>query len=275
MSGYRQDQQRRNLREGTIERQARTLYQFAAWLQPRTLLQAGETEITEWLDSRGLSARSRYTYLAILHAFYKWAVRTGHMERNPVEEIQRPRLPRLLPRPIRDEDLALALDQADDRMRAWLSLAAYQGFRCFEIANVRREHIRERDDPPKILVENGKGGHQGVLPLAAETESALLRYGLRSGYLFTREDGRPYLPGTISTYGARYLHSLGIEATMHQLRHWFLSRVYDDTKDIRLTQEMARHADVSTTSIYVEFDHTAAAKVIRGIKVRRPPPSLL
>jgi hypothetical protein len=51
---------------------------------------------------------------------------------------QRPssKTPRLLPRPITDEALSIALDSADDAMRALLALGAFAGLRAAEIAGL-------------------------------------------------------------------------------------------------------------------------------------------
>lgn len=47
----------------------------------------------------------------------------------------------------------------------------------------------------------------------------------------------------------------GIEKiiTFHSLRHTALTRLYEKTKDIRLVQEVAGHANISTTMIYTHI----------------------
>ena len=39
----------------------------------------------------------------------------------------------------------------------------------------------------------------------------------------------------------------------HLLRYTYLTRLYSQTKDLRLVQEVAGHADISTTQIYTHI----------------------
>ncbi len=50
----------------------------------------------------------------------------------------------------------------------------------------------------------------------------------------------------------------------HMLRHTFATEFYRQTKDIRLTQKMLGHADLSTTMIYTHVVDEDAEKAMRG-----------
>lgn len=257
------DQQRRNLSPGTIARRQRVLLAFEGFLEVRPE-DATRSQIETWLDTCSLTGRSRHVYLSTLHCFYEFCQREGIRGDDPTRRLPRPRVARLLPRPITDDDLALAIRSARPTMRAWLSLAAFEGFRCLEIAGLRWEDV----DPPRIFIHHGKGGHQAVLPLNPQVTSALHLSGLPShGFVFTMRNGAPYLPGTISSYIARYLMSLGINATAHQLRHWYGSKVWAATKDMRVTQELMRHQDIKTTAIYAAWDRDLAVEAVTGLRV--------
>jgi integrase len=164
-----------------------------------------------------------------------------------------PRLPRLLPRPMTADDLAHAMNHADQRMRVWLALGAFQGLRAGEVAHLRREDILEREDPPMLRVVQGKGAKDRVLPLNRRVEEELRAYGLpASGFVFRLNDGRPISPRTLSVYANRFLHELGIASSFHTLRHRFGTRFFQTTHDIRATQEAMGHAALSSVMIYTE-----------------------
>lgn len=231
------------------------------------LATATDADIEAWLASRRLCNRTRANYLALLSGFYKWAVRRGLVETNPVLTIDRPRLPSLLPRPMANADLACALEQATPRMRLWLCLAAYQGMRVAEIARLDSADIMI--SPPMLRVV-GKGGKERLVPLAAETETALHCYGVpRRGPLFPNRQGWPLLAHTVSCYISRYLHSLDIDATGHQGRHWFGSSFYQATRDLRACQELLGHSSVATTQVYTAFAPAAETmSAVRDLTVR-------
>lgn len=269
-AGFRRDQIRRGLGSRTIQERDKVLDSLTRWSNGVPILALSRERIEDWLDERPLSPRSRTVYLSAVHCFYAWCVDEGHLTADPTVRIRRPRLSRMVPRPIADDDLRHAIRGATPRMRAWLSLAAYEGFRCKEIAGLRREDVFQRHSPPIIRVWNGKGGHQAILPLNPDTASALNVAGCPAkGFLFVDKTGRPINPATVSALGNRYLHKMGIEATMHQLRHWFGTAVWAATKDLRVTQEMLRHSSPATTAGYAAFDSDLATRAISHIHLVR------
>lgn len=262
-AGYRRDQIRRGLSSRTIEERDRVLDSLTRHAEPLT---ATREDIDEWLDSLALCPRSRACYLSTAHNFYQWAVDEEWRDDDPTRKIMRPRLRRLLPRPLDEEALQLAIRLAPPRMRAWLSLAGFQGFRCKEIAGLRSEDVLSNRRQPVLLVNEGKGGHQAVLPLNEETLRALRVYGLpKRGYVFISERGRPFNPRTVSIYSAAYLRSLGIDGTLHQARHRYGTAVWARTKDLRVTQELLRHANPASSAGYAAYDRDLAAQAIANI----------
>jgi integrase/recombinase XerC len=268
---FAQDQGRRGLRPATITTRRRILWSLERWLD-HPIETVTADEIDRWLDSLKLSTRSRHTYLGAVASFFEFATRHGQVKRDPTTHMQRPRLPRLVPRPAPAVDVEYAISQAEPMMAAWLCLAAYQGLRCMEIAFLRREDVLETHEPPLLIVADGKGGHQAVLTLNDRVELALRDYGMpRSGYLFKTRDGHPYSPATVSRYAGKFLRDVSVDATMHQLRHLFVSTVWARSKDMRVTQEAARHADPKTTAGYAAYDKDETVRVVRGLKLVEEP----
>lgn len=236
------------------------------WVHPRDPLTADDGDVQTWLDACNLTPRSRSTYLSATHAFFYFARTAGLCPTDPTEAIPRPRTRRLVPRPMADADLEMALACAPPRMRAWLALAAYQGMRCVEIAGLRREDVLDARDPSMLIVSAAKGGRERMMPLNLEVHSALRCAGLpSSGYVFRLGSGRPLQAATLSAYIGRYLHGLGIDATAHQARHWFGSTVYQQTLDLRFTQEMLGHADPKSAAIYAAFAVNGNSAIVRTL----------
>lgn len=263
LRAFAEEQERRGLSKRTIQGRHRTLVAFFSTLGDTPAVGASRDQVRDFLDACELGARSRYTYISTLNAFYAWAVEEGLAIVNPVKTIRRPKTPRLVPRPISSADVSTALEYADPRMRTFIALGAYAGLRTVEMAGLTREDVLDGREPPLLLVRHGKGGKERVLPLHPEIALALRRLPMpRRGSLFHLNDGSPMKAQTIGSYIANYLHDLSIPASAHQLRHAFLSELYRLSKDIRLCQEMAGHASPQTTAAYAAWSPVDAAVMV-------------
>lgn len=259
---YARDSAHRGLQPTTIEMRTVRLRCFAAWLD-RPLRAATAEDVERFLAERRICSRTRYTWLSHLSCFYRWGVRRDLFSTDPTARIDRPRLPRLLPRPIGDEALAEAIGTADRRLRAMLLLASHMGLRCCEISRLHRNDVLDAAETPMVLV-HGKGAKDRTVPLHPLVVEALAALPSR-GWLFRRTDGAPLSPAQVSIAMREHLRGHGIDATGHQLRHWFATRLYRGTRDLRLTQELLGHASPTTTSVYTAWARGDAAKAVEGI----------
>lgn len=253
-------QRRRNLSPYTMSHRRSMVKALDGYLRDRHgvgVLDATPKLIEKFLDNADVTPQTRYTYISYLAAFYTWAVRAGYVAADPTEHIERPKLPKRLPRPVVSQGLEDALRYADPRMRCWIMLGAYQGFRCIEIARLRGEDV---DVARMTITARGKGGRERTIALHPKTLEALREYGLPArGLVFERRGGGPIQPSTISRYISRHLGDVG---TAHQLRHWFATEVYDRSHDLLLTQQLLGHASPSTTAIYAQVNSERGRDVI-------------
>jgi len=225
-----------------------------------SLKAATPCQVENWLIRLSVSPRTANTYFADLKAFYKWAELAGEIKKNPTRNLYRKKVPQGRPRPIDTAQLSDALKLARPRTRAFLALAAFQGLRCCEIAGLWAEDVV---GDTLLIVRAGKGGKERTLPLNPDARAALVCSGLpASGPVFLNHFGRPYTPQTVSREINTYLHSIGIEATAHQLRHWFGTETYAESKDLRLTQELMGHSSPAVTAIYVRHNVADSASVV-------------
>lgn len=237
----------RDLAPLTIARYRQTVWH---WLHTHSTRQPTHTDVETFVN--GCAA----TYTRI-QSYIRWALREGHYTTDPLLRVHPPRPKRGKPRPMSETDFDRAVHAAPPRIRCWLLLAGKAGLRCKEIAGIRREDLDLTATPPMLYVSNPKGSSYGHVPLHPDIVAALEAYGLPdSGYLFRGHKGRAFFhPSRLSTVANEYLKTLGITATMHQLRHRCGSRVYDESGgDLLLTQRVLRHASVQSTQIYAERD---------------------
>lgn len=271
---FRGWQEQRNLsRRGTIVKYGQLHRAWSDWLtnHDKSLLRADRDDVTAWLAERRLTPRSRYHYLSRLSALYRWLVDEGHADTDPTARIPRPKLPEPVPRPISTDDLMCALEMASPRTRAFMTLAAFAGFRCIEIAGLRVDDVLDSYDPPVLVVTSPKGLRERVVPMHPEVRAALRAYGMpRAGFVFAYwgDPGRHVQPHTVSHDINNHLHALGIPATAHRLRSWFATSTYRLSLDLVLVQHLLGHRSAATTRAYVAVIPNQAADVVARLSAR-------
>lgn len=272
LDGWRLSMRRRGVAKSSITKRGGQVAALGRWLEEVSLLDIGPDEIDAFLDTRTAKGSSapilmgtRYNYLSAIECFFDWAIKQGLTDENPAEEIERPKVPRGLPRPISDDDLAFALANSTGQMRVWLLLAAYAGLRVAEIADLQRSSINYDLGMLRIM---GKGSKERMVPMHPVVEEALRAYPMPSGnsFVFRRPtSGTRWQAGDVSNTGSDHMHSIGVDATMHQLRHWFGTRTLRVIKDLRVVQELMGHADPSTTAIYTAFCNEDGRAAVDGL----------
>ena len=218
---------------------------------------------------------------SVAKEFFTWAYRTGRCPVYLGDELPTVRQGQASPRPVPDDVWAAALAAADARSTLMLRLAAELGLRRGEVAQV---HTRDvvMGDAAQLVVPQGKGGRQRILPISDEL-AGLIRRGpaghtpgaAMGGWLFPSQLGGHLAPRTVGIM----LNTLLPEGySMHKLRHRFASRAYRGTRNLRAVQTLLGHASIATTERYTAVDDdevraTAAAAWARlGQVVPFPPP---
>jgi integrase/recombinase XerC len=254
----------RGVLPSSIEARMRVLSRFESWLDGQPIETATVDQLRTWLEShRDLAARTRYCYVSHVACFWRWLVLEGHAETDITLRVARPKLRRGLPRPVSTEDVATALSAAQDGpMRAMLALAAFAGLRCAEISGMERTDVLERKRPtPLLVITHAKGGRERIVPMHHVVRQALLAMPMPArGRLFE------WSPEQVSGRMRRHLHGCGIEASAHQLRHWFATEAYElSGGDLRMLQELLGHASPTTTAIYTAWSQTRAFDVVNAL----------
>lgn len=220
----------------------------------------------ERLAIAGRAPESRRAYACHIRAFYRWAKQTGIVSHDPSEVLTLPSVPRHLPRPIEEDDLASALHSARPKMRAMIVLAAWAGLRCCEIATLDWSDVHREPDGSAFLHVQGKGQKERRVEIGQAVIAALQGYGMkRRGAMFIGQDGRQIDPKSVSRSINRFLATHDIAATAHQLRHRYGTVAFQLSRDLRLVQEMMGHASPQTTAGYTRPSQEAASKMVAAL----------
>lgn len=206
---------------------------------PYGLDNATEDELREWLWRDGIKNSTRETYYGAVNGFFRWAVRRGMIDFNPCDEIDRPKPDELLPKPVADDQLRRILTEAAEPYRLWMTIAAYTGARCMEIANLCREDINEQ-----TTTLFGKGRKQRVVGTHPVLWEAVKE--LPAGPI-TEHDSR-YISIRAAVYFRRTMGMPGV--SLHKGRHWFGTHTTRLYRSLRVVQQAMGHKDPRTTARY-------------------------
>ena len=158
------------------------------------------------------------------------------------------------------------------RDRAFILTLADTGLRVSEACSLRRGDIDWNEKHALVI---GKGDKQGVVRFSNRSLNAIKDYlGVRATLdgstgrpltalpLFARHDkksGKRVLK--VSSNGIWYaikerICEAGVppeQVRIHDFRHYFVTMVYLATGDLKAAQELARHSDSKTTSLYAHL----------------------
>ena len=106
------------------------------------------------------------------------------------------------------------------------------------------------------------------LPVSAHTVPLLPALNARP---FARIDPRPMTRANAHAIFRHYARAAGLPAgiTLHSLRHFRITTLLQTTKDLRFTQQQARHSKITTTQHYLHTSPERARKYLREL-ARRP-----
>jgi integrase len=233
----------------------------------RDIIDVSRDDIINFIGRPSLKSGTRGVYLVHLRSFFTWCIGEEHLTDDPTDRIKAPRQKRGQPHPISPTDLSAALLTARPTVRCWLLLGAFAGLRCFEMAALTGEEVFLDVETPRMAI-HGKGGYTGSVPLHPVLVDELRRWP-RRGYLFPHNTrpGHHILAASISSAINRHLRALGIHATAHATRHLFATSTYRlSGHDLRMTQELLRHASPSTTAIYTQVEPGKSATVVGELR---------
>ena len=211
-----------------------------------------------------------------VRGLYRFAIREGRLEVDPMENLKAPRAFKALPRflsPAQVEALLAAPDVNTPlgiRDRAILEVFYATGLRVSELTALRATDVDMRMG---LVTAFGKGRKERLVPLGEEAQRWVRRYleEVRTRLARRREDPVLFLSNRgrkISRMGLwglvrRHAVAAGVQSilTPHVLRHSFATHLLERGADLRALQAMLGHADISTTQIYTHVTRERLRKV--------------
>jgi site-specific recombinase XerD len=255
---YRRFLKRRNYSVHTVKNYRNVLERFMVWLKI-PLEQVTHRDIgayVEHLLRKRHKPKTINCHLGTIRALYGYLQDEEGMQLlNPVKKGSMLRLPRPLPKHLKEEQIvALFKAMKDVRDRAMFMLMLRCGLRVEEVARLTVDAIEYRRR--QLFVFNGKGNKDRIVYLSEDTRSALQEYLRKRGSpkvkrLFLVQKG-PMKGKPISVRGIQkrieyYSQKSGIQVSCHHLRHTMATQLLNADADLVTIQDLLGHSRITTT----------------------------
>lgn len=267
VDAFNEYQKGRGLSAHTRRRRTMSLSNFSRFMTPASITTAKPKDVDQWL-ARLTAAGTKKAYYSDLVAFFRWAHRRELVASNPMTLTDPPRQPKHLPKPARAEVIATAVAMSNGPTQLMILLGALAGLRVSEIAAMSSEDIFLDHEPPVLVVRQGKGGKDRIVPLHPTLVERLR--GVGHGWLFpstipNREHVAAQYVGQV-VCKALSAASDGQHVVAHSLRHYFGSEAAKWAKgNVILVGGLMGHASTNTTMGYIAWTPTDGAEVVAKI----------
>jgi integrase/recombinase XerD len=256
------------LADRTLEAYRRDLEALARWLagRGRTLHTARREDISAYHGAQSVAVRSIARRQSAFRRYYAFLARNQPGFADPTLLIERPKLPRSLPKALAEREIEGLLTAPDAgttlglRDRAMLELMYASGLRVSELVELPLAALNPRQG---VLRVTGKGGKDRLVPVgevALEHVAAylagarpLLAKGRQPVALFLSNRGEGMTRQMFWTLVKRHALKVGINPkriSPHVLRHSFATHLLNHGADLRALQMLLGHSSLSTTQIY-------------------------
>jgi len=256
------------LAERTLEAYRRDLQALARWLQGRgrRLHDARREDISAYHAAHGGAVRSMARRQSAFRRYYAFVVRDEPRFVDPTLRVERPKIPRSLPKALAEREIERLLAAPDVgtalglRDRAMLELMYASGLRVSELVGMPLAALNPRQG---VLRVTGKGGKDRLVPVGEVALQWINGYllgarpqlarGRQPAALFLSRRGTAMTRQMFWTLVKRHALAVGIPAARispHVLRHSFATHLLNHGADLRALQMLLGHSSLSTTQIY-------------------------
>jgi site-specific recombinase XerD len=236
------------------------LISFLEELKKENITDVSSDDIQAFLTSmgsRGYTPKSISRKLNSTRTFYRFLKLSEFITDDPSLLVKHPKYELNPPRVLSPLEYRALRDSAssDARIYAIIELLLQTGVRIGELANIRREDIKD-----SVLHIRPYEGHPArEVPLNKRAKEALKRYldarpSTSDDHLFVTKTGKPFLVRNIRDAIERYFRRAGIEnAKINDLRHTFVAHHLKNGVSIVFLSKILGHKRLSSTERYLQY----------------------
>ncbi len=248
-----------------------------------------EQFITWMMRERGVKPHIVARRSSCLASFYKWAMKNGLVESDPVYLADRPKRPQRIPvwlekdEQQRLQEAARNIEDLPDnifgktrehilevrrRYDFLFALIQNSGLRISEALGLKVGDVRMDNNLARSVRVIGKGDRERIVPLPqafGQVFSAWLEGRGGEEYIFAKEPGgKPPGAPAARAYLRKLVEKAGIEKPVspHKLRHTYATRLLESGAELVDIQALLGHVNLATTQIYTHVSEERMAEVV-------------
>ena len=216
------------------------------------------------LENKNVKSISRK--LSALKSFFKFLIKKGLLENNPVENLEGfKKTGSRLPDYLDAGKMDFLLDKIDfgegfsaQRNHLIINLLYNTGVRRSELINLT---INDIDFSRKNILVKGKGNKERLIPLSSEMANLLQEYiqnrkaefiTTETQALLVTDKGKKMYPKFVYRIVKKYLTLVSTvqRRSPHTLRHSFATNLLNEGADLNAIKELLGHSSLASTQIY-------------------------
>lgn len=245
-----------------------------------------ETVVREWvinlLDDKKLENSSVNRKLSTLRSFYRYLLKIGAVDKDPMLRIVGPKKKKVLPVFIREKEM-------DELITLLESDKSYEGILhktvilMLYLTGMRRAELLALEDKDidyvsKQIKVTGKRNKQRIIPFGDELEACMHEYmnarsdefGQGFEKLFISVKGKPLSESQVETIVKDNLARVTTQQkrSPHVLRHTFATAMLNNNADLVSIQKLLGHSSLNTTQVYTHVSFEELKKAYQNAHPR-------
>ena len=253
----------RRLSSHTITSYSTDLEQFTAFIAPTELSQIQALTIRKWLISLSddsIQNRSINRKLATLRTFYKYLLRTGKIEENPMTSIRMVKTTKKIPQFVRESEMENLVDNrkiatnfSEARDELILFLLYGTGIRLAELISLQNNQVNLAAKTIRVI---GKRNKERMIPIPGLLVDLIATYRsfctVEHAHLLLTDKGEPLYPMFVQRLVKKNLgeYSQLEKLSPHVLRHTYATHLLNKGADLNAIKELLGHANLAATQVY-------------------------
>lgn len=245
--------------------------------QQQDLIQINYHQIRNWiivLVNSGLTNRSVNRKIASLKAYYKYLLRTGQIDLNPLAAHKALKTKKDIQVPFSESEVAAVLSSLEPenfekaRDLAIILMFYATGIRRAELMGIK---LQDLDLNKKLLKVLGKRNKERFVPLLPELCDLLKLYlqyrkeilPLENSWLFLTKKGVKLYETLVYRIINNYFATASnkVKKSPHILRHSFATHLLNQGADLNAVKELLGHSSLAATQVYTHNSIADLSKV--------------